>query len=753
MIHLNKLIDDLPKFAISAVAFSPDKEQLLIGTLSNGFFSYRKSSFTSFQTSLSDNIFYAQAITKQDHIITANPNLEITKTNIVPIFQSESNNKFAIYYDSIHHQIWSNNYATLNCFDLQHHVQKRQIDYTLSNLSTITLIDRRDDSSMYIGTSNSIYYYKIDSGFHKLGKFNNQATKGRAYCILKQGDSIVWIGTHRGLYKYQTQLNTFTKAQFPDFIVRTLKLTSSGLMLIGTYGNGIYALNENKFKEIALDKFSNLKTTHSFFEDAQGYLWLSSNNGLFRTKLSEITNYVSGKKTQIYYYRYSTLDGLPTNEFNGGCYPPLAVFQDTTVSLPTMNGLLWFKPSTMQTQFTCTELFIDKLVLNDSSITLNDSIIHIPKHHFKLSVFLSSPLWSDENNLLISYKIDNNDWTILRNNTAPIILQNLEGGIRHLYIRKQSGFLESDIKEMHLVIEVPKLIYEYKIFWPFLLAFGLLSVFGTYKLSSYSSRKRKQKLEKLVSEKTKELKQAVHTLEIQNVTIKESEDNLRKETELKTTLLFLLSHDIATPLRYVNMYLSDCTSPTALPIDINDLVDLKISTTNLEYLLDNIVTWVKHSIENNTQPPIVSVNLHKIIVEKLRLFDLMIQRKQNHIHNLVSTETIVPADSFIVSMAIQNILGNAIHHTKNGEIRIEYLQSDLTHQIIISDTGIGLQTPKIESPALSNDNEDRIPLSGYGIGLKIANQLLELINGYIEVKPNDKGIGTMAIIYIRKSNT
>jgi signal transduction histidine kinase len=147
------------------------------------------------------------------------------------------------------------------------------------------------------------------------------------------------------------------------------------------------------------------------------------------------------------------------------------------------------------------------------------------------------------------------------------------------------------------------------------------------------------------------------------------------------------------------------------------------------------------------------VNLHKIIVEKIRLFDLMIQRKQNRLQNLVSTEIIIPADSFIVSMAIQNILGNAIHHTKNGDIQIIYQQSDLAHQIIITDTGIGLNTAKIELQTSNNMNEVSTPLSGYGIGLKIANQLLELINGNIEVKPNDKGKGTMAIIYIRKSNT
>lgn len=670
------------------------------------------------------------------------------------LLNDEGKNIYTLYIDTSRQQLWTISADTLQQFDLIHKKPINQYILPQNSEKSIHVIGRRNDSSLYIGTPTTLYYLKIDSGFKKLTSFQFQSFKKQLYCFLQDGDSVLWIGTHCGLFKYMTSTQQLTKANFPNHIVRALFKTSSGMLLIGTYGNGIYVKKEQAYIPIQLDRFNNLKTTHSFMEDRLGFIWMSSNNGLYRVNAAEINAFVQNKlSSPIYYYSFSTNDGLPTNEFNGGCYPSSISLPNGTWSFPSMNGLVLFHPEDIKLSSFCSNLFIDKILVNDKNSQVIKNTINIPAHQFKLAIYLSSPNWLDETNLQISYKTDENEWVVLRQNNTPIILQNLSGGSHTLTIQKRSGFSASDVKEIKFQIIVPKLLYEFWWFWPLVIIGVLLLIVVAIRISNHAIRRRKERLEALVHVKTKELKEAVITLEQQNQTIKESEDNLRIETELKTTLLFLLSHDIATPLRYVNMYLADCTSPTAPPIDVNDLVDLKISTTNLEYLLDNIVTWVKHSIENNTRPPIVSVNLHKIIVEKIRLFDLMIQRKQNRLQNLVSTEINIPADTFIVSMAIQNILGNAIHHTKNGDIKIVYQQSDLAHQIIISDTGIGLQTPKLESPVLNNNNHNKIPLSGYGIGLKIANQLLALINGYIEVKPNENGIGTMAIIYIRKSNT
>jgi len=751
-IALNKLIDQLPAFAISEVSFSPDKEQLIIGTLSNGFYLYRKSWFETIHSPFSNNIFYAQISTQQNTIITPKPTQELSLNNQRLLSHNEGSSLFTLYLDTLHNWLWTNSADSLIQIDMIH--QKKIGHYGMldSTEININVIDRCDDSSLYIGTANSLYLFTLHSGFKKLGTFQFNSFKKQSYCFLHDGDSVLWIGTHSGLFKYSHATKQLSKENFPNYIVRTLFRTSSGVLLIGTYGHGIYTQRHQTYVPLPLDRFNNLKTTHSFKEDRLGYIWLSSNNGLYRVNLTDINEFVQDHLLNpIYYYRFSTNDGLPTNEFNGGCYPSSISLPNGMWSFPSMNGLVLFRPEKIKTNAGGSNLFIDKILINDFNVHQIDSVIKLPKHQFKLAMFVSSPNWSDETNLQISYKIDDNEWNVLRQNNAAIMLQNLAGGEHILTIRKRSGFSPDDTKEIRFRIRVPKLLYECWWFWPITILALFLVIAGAIRFSNHAIRRRKEKLESMVHSKTKALKDAVSTLEQQNQTIKQSEDYYRKETELKTTLLFLLSHDIATPLRYVNMHLADCTNPSTPSIDVNDLIDLKISTTNLEYLLDNIVTWVKHSVENNSHPPIVSVHLHDLVAEKLRLFDLMIQRKQNHIQNLISQDTLVPADPFILSMAIQNILGNAVHHTKNGDIRLEYNSSDIAHQIIITDSGIGLN--ESFSSSTSEENKEGRPLNGYGIGLKIANQLLELINGYIEVKSNDKGKGTIAIINIRKSNS
>jgi len=68
-------------------------------------------------------------------------------------------------------------------------------------------------------------------------------------------------------------------------------------------------------------RFEALKQVHNFVLDSLGYLWMATNNGVFKTKFEELVRYFNDTTYQISYFHYSEEDGIINPEFNGGCDP------------------------------------------------------------------------------------------------------------------------------------------------------------------------------------------------------------------------------------------------------------------------------------------------------------------------------------------------------------------------------------------------------------------------------------------------
>lgn len=751
-VHFINISASIPNDAINYITINENNQTLLIGTLSNGLYIFCKKKFDVRISPYSSNIFYTQALYKNNHsILTTQPFQEFRQDKKINYLNFFPRNELTSLVDA-KNNFWYCIADTLESLNLASMKVTRRIHLPDNFGTGIGFILPKDSNSFYITSNKSLFSYKIDSGLVKLVDYPTRKKIERVYCILTSTDSFLYIGSSKGILKYNKKTLQLDAQLLDNTIVRTLFNTSTGLILAGTYGNGYFAINNNKAISIPLDRNNGLKTVHAFIEDKRGNLWLSSNNGLFNISLKQISDFVHRPTTKtFYYYRYSHVDGLHTNEFNGGCFPSAVQLDSSTWSLPSMQGLVWFKPDSLHPTFDNSSVSIDKLILNDSLIQIGpDNRISLREPHFKLSVFLSSPNWSDESNLYIEYKFEHDtSWNLLQNNAEPIVIQNLPGGEHTLFIRKKNGFNSTSYSSIKLTLMVSRQFYEYGCFWPMAVLGLCCFIYILNKFTHQRIQHRKEKLERLVASKTAELKESVVNLEVKNTLIEEAKNKLKQENDIKKNLLYVLSHDIATPLRYMNLALSQATKPANnASIDFDDLVDLKISAQNLESLLDNIVAWIRQGDEGNMTSNMQQIDLHKIVKTKINLFELINKKKMNTVTNLVSAQTLIESDRFILSMAIQNLLGNAINNTKNGQIDISYTYSNEAHQISIRDNGVGIQASKNKVSQFIPMDHDQ-SLLGYGIGLKITAELLKLIDGEIKLNNNLNCQGTNAIIYIR----
>ncbi len=180
-------------------------------------------------------------------------------------------------------------------------------------------------TSIFVNSYDDIW---VGSWGNGLQRFNPETGKVKTYdsnpddeqtlsnktiiCINKENDQTFWVGTFKGLNKFNTQTETFTRYTNIDgleshtifFILRTHKNT----LWLGTRGGGLARLNTRTMKAQSFIHAPNDKTSIAnnvvkyIHKDFNGYFWIATEMGIsrFDPKKETFTN-------------YNVSDGLPNN--------------------------------------------------------------------------------------------------------------------------------------------------------------------------------------------------------------------------------------------------------------------------------------------------------------------------------------------------------------------------------------------------------------------------------------------------------
>ncbi len=140
------------------------------------------------------------------------------------------------------------------------------------------------------------------------------------YVVREQHEGKLWVGTFAGglnLFDPATgrwkhyRSDTDDPSSLSSDCVLSLSQTSEGELWVGTGGGGINKFDAESETFQCWDERDGLanNVVYSLLEDRKGRLWISTNQGIsrFNSRTGEFRNYTS-------------LDGLQSNEFNGGAY-------------------------------------------------------------------------------------------------------------------------------------------------------------------------------------------------------------------------------------------------------------------------------------------------------------------------------------------------------------------------------------------------------------------------------------------------
>jgi signal transduction histidine kinase len=227
----------------------------------------------------------------------------------------------------------------------------------------------------------------------------------------------------------------------------------------------------------------------------------------------------------------------------------------------------------------------------------------------------------------------------------------------------------------------------------------------------------------------------------------------RRANLAKSEFLAAMSHELRTPLnailgfsdilaneyfgpmgsrQYVD-YSKDIHASGALLLEmVNDLLDISTIEAGKKSLLFE------------------SISLDEVIRESLsfvspKAFDSGIELTSD----LSGCPDRLVADRRALQQILLNLLSNAIKYTERGGKVSIFVETDTAGvSILVRDTGIGIPNDRLEeilSPFVRGEKDPHKAHDGWGLGLAIANSLIEMHDGRIEIQSTE-GAGTKVTV-------
>ena len=222
---------------------------------------------------------------------------------------------------------------------------------------------------------------------------------------------------------------------------------------------------------------------------------------------------------------------------------------------------------------------------------------------------------------------------------------------------------------------------------------------------------------------------------------------------LKDLFIANISHEVRTPLNGLQgmvglikeKYQKDLSDDDEEIFSSIDSASRRITRT-----MDLILNY-SLIVSNNFSITLEKINL-KILCERIILdYKTFSDSKKLKIYfEDKSQDSLIAADEFAISKAVENLIDNAIRFTKQGEIRIAISdKNNGTLSLEVTDTGIGINTdyiPKIFEAYTQEDMGYCRSFQGVGLGLALTKKIVELHKASIKVA-SKKGVGSTFTIY------
>lgn len=549
----------------------------------------------------------------------------------------------------------------------------------------------------------------------------------------------ILFGGSSGVTAYNQRTHQFQElTALRGIQVRSLTKDSYDHIWIGTYGAGWYKYNMASSKLIQMPEDANhfLAYVHALEEDGLGYMWLSTNNGLFRFSCADLDR-CTGKNEPLFFNYFNKESGFFTDEFNGGEQKCSAKFPNGNLCFSSMKDVVIITPRAIPIDTIAGKILFDDLRINKKQQD-NPGKVNLQPDFEDMEIRVSVPYIGNRYALNLEYSISSSSyaesWYPVPEN-GRILITRLQHGNYQLKVRTLHRFGSNDYMQASLSFSVLPFWYETYTFYGIILLLLFLMVATLFRLRLLVLQRQKRQLEQLVKERTESLER--------------SEENVRRDADIRLKITSIVIHDIKSPLVYMGAILDDAAQQI-----VNGQTQTYLKTFNsirkniesVSWYAQNLLVWIYTQQGSLSELHKNRVQLNNLITDIADTFKILIEGTTKTLQIQLPGELIfIDINEDMLRIIIRNLLDNAMKYTDHGHITLsmQYLPDGIC--ICVTDTGRGMTQDEIDK-ILDNTALARERVHA-GLGYKIIKDMVNAIGAYLSIE-STREVGTKVSILL-----
>ncbi len=736
------LIDNAHHDIPTTFYYSPAQQVFITYFLSRGLVFYRPRQFNLLyqpdRTGKKEEDYYYSIQPSANGLVSINNNglIEFTLNNVARTLFKGNIEKYFLFKD-LNGDLWFRDNGYLSKYSQI--TGQRSVLYDKVMPGIAGIISKQPGTYYILDQQSLLKCNLIKDKIEVISELYRSDINTQLNFLFEPRDNFLWIGTDHGLLEYDL-VNNLTRQidELKNTYLRSACKLDENNFLIGSYDKGIFQLSNGKWERLASYSSQIPASAHAFIIDkGTSSVWVSSNTGIYRIPLSELLKRENNRISFRHFTQFGP--GIPS-EFNGSSNTSGAFISDTCLAFANAKGVVIFNPR---------HLLLAPLPVNVliESVNENDTISNIigRSQHVEFNPVI--PYHGNLQELNIEYFLSNSDkdWHLFLPNSI-ISYNNLKPGEHDLKFRIRHQNVK-DEKELELTASSFYVSYKwYQTNWFKVLALLFIAavVIAAHNIRIWYLRKRKRELEKMVQDKTRELKETNNNLVDVIDELSKSEYSLRQSNFLKDEYYAVLTHDLRSPLKFLAFHLSHLLERFRNISEQELKQGLAVANQtsyDIHKLIDEFAYWIQENEQQLVAQP-APVLINAIVEDAKKIYQYSVEENNNQFIKEVDPELTFITDPKLLFIIIRNAVDNANKYCRDGGITVTAIRINEKLEISVTDTGRGISEEMVRH--LSSLQDDHLQLSykqRKSLGFYIMAILTKKLGGTYRLI-SEKGNGT-----------